>query len=60
MKIREDNVFKFPAKIDLTVIVTIKANNLEEATELMEEMSVEDMLKHEIYDISNIDTFNSI
>lgn len=55
MKQEKVKTFKFRIDIDLNIIASIKAKNLVEAMELIEQMPIDEILKHEINDVSTIE-----
>ena len=50
--------FNFRIAIDLKIIASIKAKDAVEARELIEQMSIDEILKHEINDVSTIEISN--
>ena len=58
MKQEKVKTFKFRIDIDLNIIASIKAKNLDEAMELIEQMPIDEILKHEINDVSTIEISN--
>lgn len=50
--------FNFRIDIDLKIIASIKAKDAVEARELIELMSMDEILKHEINDVSTIEISN--
>lgn len=58
MKQEKVKAFKFRIDIDLKIIASIKAKDAVEAGELIELMSMDEILKHEINDVSTIEISN--
>ena len=58
MKQEKVKTFKFRIDIDLKIIASIKAKDAVEARELIEQMPIDKILKHEINDVSTIKISN--